>query len=192
MNYYLFIIITISIISCTQQSTNQIVLRKNPNNFELLNIHNNSIKITKNKKPKVFFALDPECPLCKSYSKTINEIQKNYKTDFDFYIFFPSKVFSQKKTDYFIEKNNYTSPLIIDTNQVLTYFLNAEITPECFVLDHELNIIYKGLIDDWVKEIGRKSQYIKNHYLKNTLDLYLKQKPIKIQKTKAIGCIIQK
>ena len=152
MKHYLFIIITICLISCTKKQTNKIVLRKNPNNFELLNNHNNSIKIIKNKKPKVFFALDPECPLCKSYSKTINEIQKNYNTDFDFYIFFPSKVFSEKKIDYFIEKNNYTSSSIIDTNQVLTYFLNAEITPECFVLDNELNILYKGLIDDWVKE----------------------------------------
>jgi hypothetical protein len=82
--------------------------------------------------------------------------------------------------------------LIVDTNHILTRFLDAKITPECFLVDSNLNILYRGLIDDWVRELGRTRQYVENHYLENALDLYLKNKPILIKETDAIGCIIQR
>ena len=150
------------------------------------------IQLKKNSKPKVLFALDTECPLCKSYSKKINEIHSEFQKHFDFYTFLTSKVYSKEKTDNFISKNKLSMSIIIDTNQVLTNYLNAKITPECFVIDSNLNILYMGLIDDWVKELGRKSQFIQNDYLINSLNLYLNNKSIQIKETQAIGCIIQK
>ncbi|MBJ05468.1 MAG: hypothetical protein CMP65_06205 [Flavobacteriales bacterium] len=145
-----------------------------------------------NSRPKVFFSLDPECPLCKSYSKKINEIRKEFQNHYDFYTFFPSKVYSKDKTLDFISINKIDMKIIIDTNQVLTKFLNAKITPECFVVDSNFNLIYKGLIDDWIKELGRKGQFVQNEYLINSLKLYLNNKKIQIKETQAIGCIIQK
>ena len=82
--------------------------------------------------------------------------------------------------------------IIADTNQVLTNFLDARVTPECFLLDSNQNIIYYGLIDDWIKELGRKRTHIENKYLEESLINYLSNREIKIKKTKAIGCIIQK
>ena len=150
------------------------------------------IQLKNNSKPKVLFALDTECPLCKSYSKKINKIQSEFEKHFDFYAFLPSKVYSKEKTDNFISNNKLSMSIILDTNQVVTNYLNAKITPECFVVDSNLNILYTGLIDDWVKELGRKSQFIENDYLINSLNLYLSNKSIQIKETQAIGCIIQK
>ena len=55
-----------------------------------------------------------------------------------------------------------------------------------------MNIIYKGLIDDWIKEIGRKGQTIKNQFLKQAINSHLKGDSIIINQTNAIGCIIEK
>ena len=82
--------------------------------------------------------------------------------------------------------------LIIDTNQILTHFLDAKVTPECFLLDKDLKIIYQGLIDDWIKELGRKGQQINNSYLDDAIINYLNRDSVKIIKTTAIGCIIER
>ena len=81
-----------------------------------------SIKLEKSEKAKVFLALDPECPLCKSYSKKLNYLHQKYKNSIDFYGFFPTPIFQKKTTRDFIEKNELTMELIIDTNQILTQF----------------------------------------------------------------------
>ena len=172
--------------------TQTLIYREDKMSFSLASHLNDSVKIKKTNKPKVFFALDPECPLCKSYSKTINDIYITHHDKIDFYGFFPTKVLSKKKIDHFIETYELNMTCIMDTNQILTYFLDAKITPECFLLDGNLKPIYQGLIDDWVKELGRKGQHAHNKYLIDAINAYFKNEPIKIKKTKAIGCIIER
>ena len=84
MSWKTYICILITLISCTNKNGEMTEIKNNC--FQILNIE-------KNKNPKVFFSLDPECPLCKSYSKTINKLYEKYNNDFEFYGFFPSIVF---------------------------------------------------------------------------------------------------
>jgi len=182
------IIIIISLFSCQHDNKNRVNKIADSNLKILIKSLKDSVN---NNKPKIFFALDSECPLCSSYSRTINQLHQKYQSDFDFYAFFPSHVFNQQKNDIFRQKNQLKIPFLIDTTQIITHFLDAQVTPEAFILDTNLNIIYKGMIDDWVKELGRKSLYINNHYLKNAMDEYLNNQLITIKKTTAIGCIIQ-
>ena len=180
------------IISCQKKTTYDVVLEKKSGNFILSDLNNNLIKIQNTEKDKVFFALDPECPLCKSYSKKMNKIYDKYNHSIDFYGFLPSTILNTKKVNHFIEKNNIKMQVVVDTNQILTNFLNASVTPECFLLDNDLNILYNGLIDDWIKELGRKRQHIDNNYLEDALSAHLNNKEIIKKETKAIGCIIEK
>ena len=53
-----------------------------------------SINIKKSEKPKIFFSLDPECPLCKSYSKKMNYLHNQYQDTIDFFGFFPTTFLS--------------------------------------------------------------------------------------------------
>ncbi len=188
----IFIIILCLISSCQNKKTYNIVLEKTNRNFILTDLNNNIITIQNTEKAKVFFTLDPECPLCKSYSKKINEIHAKYNHSIDFYGFLPSTIFNKKKIDHFVENNDIKMQVIVDTNQILTNFLHASITPECFLVDNNLNTLYKGLIDDWIKELGRKRQNINNNYLEDALNAFLNNREIIKKETKAIGCIIEK
>ena len=192
MRTYIFIFSLICIASCNNIPVQKIVKKKNLDSFILTNVKNNSTKINYNNKAKIFFSLDPECPLCTSYIQKMNKIHQTYKDEIDFYGFLPSPVFSEEKTKKFTKKNDVTMTIIVDTNQILTYFLDAKVTPECFLLDRDLNIIYSGLIDDWIRELGRKGQSIHNEYLLNAIEAYLKDQPIINKKTNAIGCIIER
>ncbi len=188
------IIITIIIFSysCSQKNKQKVTHKEHNQIFTLQANQGDSISIKKNNKPKIFFSLDPECPLCQSYGKKVYNIYNTYNEQIDFYSFFPAHIFSETKIKQFIEKYNLNMTCILDTNQILTYFLDAKVTPECFLLDQDFNIIYQGLIDDWVKELGRKGQYVNNEYLINAIDSHLNNKLIKIKKTNAIGCIIER
>ena len=94
---YILIISTISILTntgCNDKQRVQKILKKDLS-FEFLDINNNIIQIKKNHKGKIFFTLDPECPLCKSYSKTINILYEKYNKEIDFYSIYTPLVFSK-------------------------------------------------------------------------------------------------
>ena len=186
----IYILIILLISSCTYNET--ILYKNNASDFLKYSSFNDSTLINLSDKPKVFFSIDVECPLCVSYSKKINEIYEEYNKDVDFYAFLPSIVFSKIKTENFLQKYNLKMPIIVDTNQVITNLLDAKITPECFLLDSSFNTIYHGLIDDWIKDLGRKGQYIDYDYLIDAIDSHLNKKQVKITRTKAIGCIIER
>ena len=187
-----YIVLLFLTISCSNKSQYNSTFEKAQKVFHFTDIQGNKITIKKNNKAKVFFMLDPECPLCKSYSQTINKIHNKYQNEVEFYGIFSSHVLMREKVINFTQKNQLKMTLIADTNHILVDFLDAKVTPECFLLNSKLEIIYNGLIDDWIKEIGRKGQSINNTYLENNINAYLNQDKIKIKQTKAIGCIIQR
>ena len=190
MNKYSFILTLICVFSCNNNRTYTLSDQEIIFSIKKKN-HIDSLKIKRNEKLKVFFAIDPECPLCKSYSKTMNDLYSNYQNNIDFYAFLPSPIFLKNKMEQFVEEYYFDMNVIIDTNQILTHFLNATITPECFLLDKNFNIIYQGLIDDWVKKLGRKGQKINHRYLEEAIESHLNEESININKTNAIGCRIQ-
>ena len=187
---YLYIIF-MCLLSCNTQPQ-KIILKTENNTIYLSDEKSNVIEIQQSNKGKVIFTLDPECPLCKSYTKEINNLFQKYQNEIDFFNVFPTKQYDEIKINDFIKQNLVHIPNIIDTNHVITNYLDAQVTPECFLLDSNLNILYSGLINDWIKELGRKSQHINNHYLEENIKLFLNKEPITINHTKAIGCIIQK
>ena len=191
MNKYIITLLLIFLYCCN----NLVITQKNEETkiavIELISNESDSIK-TIHKRGKVFFAIDPECPLCISYTNTINDLYSTFQDSLDFYAFLPSPVYSKEKTDLFIEKYHFNLPIIVDTNQIITSFLDARITPECFLLDNNLNTLYQGLIDNWIKELGRKGQNVNSRYLKNAIISQLKSDSILIKKTNAIGCVIER
>ena len=59
-------------------------------------------------------------------------------------------------------ENNFSFPVLKDTNNVLADKLNALVTPEIYVLNSNRVILYQGRIDDSTKENDVKSQDLKN------------------------------
>lgn len=190
MKSYIFSIIFF-LFSCGTKPITSTVYNNKKNIIKITDYNQNVIEIKKSKKAKIFITLDPECPLSKSYSKKINQLFNKYSNKIDFYNIFTPQVFSKNKTIEFINKAQLQAPVIIDTNHIVTNFIDAKITPECFLLDSNLHTIYRGLIDDWVKGLGRTGS-IDNNFLEDNINLYLDNQPIIITNTKAIGCIIQR
>lgn len=151
-----------------------------------------SLSEIKDHQATVLIFLSPECPLCQSYTLTINKLLKEYGAKgISFIGIVPSKDFTlQSINDYRV---TYKSSLkiLLDENNELVRFLHASITPEVFLLNRQAKIIYSGRIDNWAYELGKKRKVITDHNLKDAINATLAGKPVPVTKTKAVGCFIE-
>lgn len=137
--------------------------------------------------------LSPECPLSENYSKTLNDLSGTFtKENVRFINVFPGTTYSKVKIDSFIQFYEVKQPFIVDEKWNLTEQLNATITPECFVVNKEGEIIYSGAIDNWAVDLGQKRQVITEFYLRDVLYAVLSGSKIPFNKTTAVGCYIEK
>ena len=144
-----------------------------------------------NYEAKVLVFLSPDCPLCRNYTKDLQEILSYYKDEIAIYGVVPGKHYSKFEVDSFLNYYNLPLEIIYDPNFSLVKDLGATITPEVFLIDDKNKIRYQGLIDNWLGELGRRRTVITELYLKDALESYLHGEEIKTKKTKAIGCFIE-
>ena len=86
------------------------------------------------------------------------------------------------------EEQKYNFPYLIDKNHVLADAIGATRTPELFLFDKDLKLVYKGAIDDNMKE----PEKVENFYIKNAVNKMIKGEPIDPSITKSIGCSIKR
>ncbi|MCI0701237.1 MAG: DUF1579 family protein, partial [Planctomycetia bacterium] len=83
-----------------------------------------------------------------------------------------------------------TIPVLIDAKKELAAALKAEITPEAFVLDAEGKTLYRGRIDDAYSARLKRNPTVTSHDLADAVAAVVANKPVKVARTKAIGCPI--
>lgn len=165
-----------------------------PADVVLLDLKGNKVSLASltSHKATAIIMLSPECPLCQSYTLTINNLASSYEAKgIDFIGVIPSKDFSMPViTDYRITYKPRIR-LLRDPDNKLVKVLGATITPEVFLLDPGGKVRYSGRIDNWAYELGKKRKVITEHNLRDAIDAVLAGKPVTITKTKAVGCFIE-
>lgn len=144
----------------------------------------------KDKKAVVLVFLSFECPVSNSYAPFLNEFVKKYGPNGVAFVALavndetPAEI--AKRTQEF----KLTFPAYKDDGFKAANALQAEMTPEAFVLDHNFVLRYRGRIDDGYYARLKKNIEVKNHDLKNALDDLLAGKDVRQPITKAVGCTI--
>ncbi|HEY6160601.1 MAG TPA: redoxin domain-containing protein [Bacteroidia bacterium] len=149
-------------------------------------------QLTQN-KGSVFVFLSPDCPLCQSYSPELKKLSSRYLRDsIRFYAIFPGKLYSEEEIGKFFKDYDIGMPYFTDEDRRLTDFLEATVTPEVFLVDKGGFVQYKGRIDNWAYDIGRKRPAATEHDLSDALEAFVHAKEIRVKETQAVGCIIEK
>ena len=81
--------------------------------------------------------------------------------------------------------HGFSFPVLRDADHKLADALNAQVTPEAFVMDAKGILRYHGRIDD-----SRDEKAILSHDLRNALDFLLSGQPPKVKSTTPFGCSI--
>jgi hypothetical protein len=103
----------------------------------------------------------------------------------------PGNDFRPEEVRSFKKKYRISFPVYMDKQGKLAGYFKAQITPEVFVIDNSEQLRYTGRIDNWAYELGKKRSVITAHDLKDALSALVINKPIRVTKTKAIGCFIE-
>ncbi|MBT5706110.1 MAG: redoxin domain-containing protein [Verrucomicrobia bacterium] len=142
-------------------------------------------------KAKVFIFILHDCPIANQYQPAIRRLADKFKNQgvrFHLIHADPDTTEAQAQKhafDYQIE-----SPVYLDPTHELVRQFEATVTPEVVVLDATNKKIYQGRIDNLYFKLGRKRFRPTEHDLADALTALLENKPIKREKTTAIGCYI--
>jgi len=142
------------------------------------------------KQLRVIVFLSPECPICRNYTLTLNQLQKKYAGEVGFTGIVPGKAYSVADVKAFMDKYKLGFPVYIDTARALSTSLQATVTPEAFLLRGSKNVYYHGSIDNWVKDLGMARAHPTIFYLRDAIDQTLSKKPVLTPYNKPVGCMI--
>jgi thioredoxin-related protein len=82
----------------------------------------------------------------------------------------------------------YSFSYVLDKNSQLANAFGATRTPHCFLFDKSGKLVYRGAIDDNIKDANDA----KEHYLKDAIVSTASGKSIKTNSTKSVGCGIKR
>lgn len=86
------------------------------------------------------------------------------------------------------KENGYEFSYLLDENANLALLFGATKTPQIFLFNKDLKLVYTGAIDDNLKN----AEKVKNHYLANAINNLVDMKKINPSITEALGCSIKK
>jgi peroxiredoxin len=133
------------------------------------------------------------CPYSKAYNERIISLNKKYASLGYPVIAINASDQSKEDGDSFEEmvkiakKKGYDFPYLVDESQSVAKAFGATNTPHVFILTKDLQVAYKGTIDD----NARNEKAVTKKYAEDAVDALLAGKPVPVTKTKAIGCGIK-
>lgn len=166
-------------------------------NFTLSNVKNNkllSLSEIKGKHGTVIMFICNHCPFVKHINDELIRLTNDYKvTGFGFAAIssndaesYPED--SPSKMAEVADKLNYPFPYLYDKTQEVAKAYGAACTPDFFVFDENLELFYRGQLDDSRPKNGLP---LTGRNIREALDALLNnQKPPKVQKP-SIGCNIK-
>jgi len=88
----------------------------------------------------------------------------------------------------YAKEQGYTFSYVVDKNSMLANAFGATRTPHCFLFDKSGKLVYRGAIDDNIKDPNE----VKEHYLNDAIAAVASGKQVKTNSTKSIGCSIKR
>jgi hypothetical protein len=140
----------------------------------------------------VYIFLLEDCVISQNYTLPLKKLYEQYAPKgIAFLGVFPNRISNERTIAAF--KNTYQLPFEMkyDYFQTLTKSLNATVTPEVVVFNHNSKtVLYSGRIDNTYVRVGQRRQVITTSELEDALEATLLHQPITVAQTQPIGCYI--
>ncbi len=163
---------------------------KKVENFTLRDYNGSEHSLTdyKDAKAVVLMFIATQCPVSNSYNARMVALDKDYKGKGVVFVGINSnKQESVEEIKQHAHDKGFEFTILKDDRNVIADKLGASSTPEIYVLNPGLEILYHGRIDDSSRESKVTSQD-----LRHALDEMLAGKPVSVSTTKAFGCTIKR
>lgn len=88
----------------------------------------------------------------------------------------------------YAKDQQYKWPYVLDVNSVMADAFGAKVTPECYLFNADLKLVYHGAITDNPKTPQESGRY----HLKVAVDELTEGKDVSMNNSKAMGCTIKR
>jgi peroxiredoxin len=141
------------------------------------------------KKATVLFFLLPDCPISNSYAPEIQRICKDYEeSKIAAFIVHADPDVSVEAAQKHAKEYGLACPVLRDPAHVLVKRTGVTTAPEVAVLAADGTVVYRGRIDDWYTDYGKRRAQPAQRDLRNALDAIVQGKQVPTATTKALGC----
>lgn len=153
-----------------------------------------SLKTIKGNKATVVFFICNHCPFVIHVNEELVQIANDFKKEGISFVAISSNDVENYPQDAphlmkkVAEECNYPFPYLYDKNQEVALAYDAACTPDIYVFDKDLKLVYRGQIDDSRPENGVP---VTGKDLRNALQNLLNGKEISKKQKPSIGCNIK-
>jgi peroxiredoxin len=142
----------------------------------------------KDAKAIVIMFIATRCPISNAYNPRMVKLYDDYVSKNVVFLGINSnKQEDADEVKEHAEENKFKFVVLKDPKNVIADKYDAEVTPEIYVVNSKLELLYHGRIDD-----SRREDDVESHDLKNALDEILAGKSVSVKETKAFGCTIKR
>lgn len=162
--------------------------------FDTISEQNLSLSDMKGEKATVIFFICNHCPFVMHVNHEIVRIANKYQPKGVSFIAISSNDIANYPQDapYLMQQvakdMKYPFPYLYDESQEVALQFDAACTPDTYVFDEDLELVYRGQIDDSRPESGKPSN---GKDLRRALHAILKGKDLTASQKPSIGCNIK-
>ncbi len=133
-----------------------------------------------------------ECPFSVGYEDRLIALAKKYQSRGIGFVainpndpaIVPGDGFEQMVTR--AKKKKFHYPYVVDTTQATAAAYGARVTPHIFLLDADGKLVYRGRVDDSVKE-----NEVTSRDFELAMQALVNGRPVPVSETKAFGCSVK-
>lgn len=88
----------------------------------------------------------------------------------------------------YAKQQKYDWNYVVDKNNAVADAFGANRTPECFLFDKNLKLVYHGAMDDNPSDASN----VNHHYLQDAINEMIAGKEITVKESRSVGCSIKR
>src|SRR5918993_31335 len=142
----------------------------------------------KGEKATVVVFLSFDCPNSNGYTPTLIDLHNTFSGKGVKLVAISETELTADELAAKVKEYKFAFPVFPDPKLAVADAFKATITPEAFVLDHNLVLRYRGRIDNLFTDRLKRSQMVTDHDLRNALEDVVAGKPVRTPITRAVGC----
>ncbi|MFZ0489819.1 MAG: thioredoxin family protein [Salegentibacter sp.] len=180
-----------------QTASKMIPLETKAPDFELPDVISKNLynlQDIRGKKGTVLMFICNHCPFVKHVNKEIVRLSNDYKKEgFGFAAIMSNDILNYpqdnpQQMEEVAREEGYTFPYLFDQTQEVARKYAAACTPDFYLFDADLKLVYRGQLDD--SRPGNELP-VDGHDLRNALDAVLGNKEVSPEQKPSIGCGIK-
>jgi hypothetical protein len=143
-------------------------------------------------RASVLIFLTSDCPISNAYAPEIQDVcRASAPKGVDCLLVYEDPGISPAAARAHREAYRYAGlPAAIDTDGAIARTATASVTPEAVLIDAAGATRYRGRIDNWYADLGRRRPAATVHDLRDAIEALLAGRPIAHPRTDAFGCYI--